>query len=586
MTLEEPWLEGAHRAIDSMAWAPVIGVDTETTGIDYIKDGRHYLVGVSTAWFNQRGELESFYFPFRHKRGENLPWEVFRRLVAILSHQSKKLVFANLKFDAHSFLTAGFDLSTWECEFRDIRIEQHYLNENFPKGLDVAARVYLKEHKTELLKDVAKAIGWENIPSEAMDEYARQDARLTLRLHQEIYLPQLRKTGLESLMAEAMRYRFLLFKMEQEGVGLDAEFCARKVEQGEARMKELRDLIGFDPNKRTQLAKYLLEDLQLPVIKRSPKTGAPSFDKEAMEEYDGLLELEGHSTAKQVLEYRGWSKAVSSLYEPAQRLVSPDGRIRTNLNQTGTRTGRLSSNGPNLQQLPRTSERPWNGDAKRAFHSGEGEFVLVGFDYSQLELRLATHYGKDPALREEFAKDDADPFRAIALGIFGEFTPDTRQSAKTFTYATNYGAGLAKVARQLGVTRAQVEEIYQNYQTSFPGIFRVSKIAEQRMKERGYIKYWTGRRRRIPAPKNEFDKDKRYAAYNSLLQGGGAELVKRAQLAAPHDANCKQVLQVHDEIVFKIRRDMVDEYTPQIIHAMTTFPEIDVRLAVAGKEWS
>lgn len=577
------WQEEALDAIDSLASASTIGVDTETTGKEYIKDGRDYLTGISTAWY-EGSEIKTFYFPFRHNEGENLPRVFLDKLKTVLNHPLKKLIFCNLKFDAHSFMTIGEDLSTWDSEFRDIRIEQHVLDENFPKGLDVMSNIYLKERKTEHLKDVAAIIGWANIPSQTMREYACQDARLTLRLHLEITGPALRKLAeLENLMGEMHAYRFLLFKMEQEGVGLDTEFCAAMAERGQRRMEDLIEAIGVDPGKRNNQLKLFLEDLELPVLKVSEKTGAPSFTRDVLEEYDIILENDNNPLAKQVLEYRGWMKAVSSLYLPAIKMVSPDGRIRTNLNQTGTRTGRLSSDKPNLQQIPRESKNPWNGNAKKAFNSGDDDFVLVGYDYSQLELRLGTHYGQDPALVEEFAKADADPFRAIAYGIFGVFNPDTRQKAKTFTYARNYGAGIGKVKAQLRVTDEQVREIYANYEQSFPGLFKVSKISQERMKQRGYIKYWTGRRRRF---KGDERYSKAFRAFNSLLQGGGAELVRRAQLRAPNNEECRQVLQVHDEIVFKIRKDKVEEYEPIIISAMTDFPDIKVPLAAAGKKWS
>jgi DNA polymerase-1 len=578
---EKSWEDRAFDAIESMACAVRIAVDTETTGVLLIKDGRHYLTGVSTAWRDLSGELQTEYFPFRHKEGYNLPWGIFEKLIAVLSHRSKKLTFANLKFDAHSFATAGFWMPNWECKLRDIRIDQHYLNENFPKGLDVAARIYLKESKSENLKEAANAIGWEYIPSEVMAPYAKQDARLTYLLEEKIYTPKLLKTGLAKLIPEAMQYRMLLFEMEQEGVGANLEFCAEMEERGEKRMAEIRADLGFDPNKRTQLGKFLLDTLGLPVLKRSEKTLKPSFDKEVMAEYDQLLAVENNKDAQLILQYRGWSKAVTSLYRPVQQLVSPDGRIRANLNQTGTVTGRLSSSNPNLQQIPRDSPNEWNGEAKKSFNSGDPDYVLLGFDYSQLELRLGAWYGQDKMLIDEFNKPDGDPFKPLAISIFGEMTEDTRFKTKHgLVYPTNYGAGKEKVRKQLGVTHEKLEEIYDNYYAALPGLFKVSDLCQKRMKSRGYIKYWTGRRRRIT------DERKIHASFNSLLQGGGAELVKKAQLQSPHNNECKQVLQVHDEIVFKVRKDKVEKYTPIIIESMTNFPQINVPLKVEGKKWS
>jgi DNA polymerase-1 len=568
----------ADTALRNMFHAQKIACDTETTGKELIKDGRHFLQGVSCAWRDSQG-FQSFYFPFRHKHGDNLPTHYAKQLETVLSHESKTTVWHNMKFDAHSGKTIDWDFTQWESEFRDTAIQLHYLNENLPKELDWAARTFLNDSKVNEVKRWANVLGWENIPSHLMDEYARHDAVLTYRLDDEIYWPRLKRRGLHALMPEAMQYALLLYSMEQEGVGVNLDFCAEMSERGDKRMAELRKELGFDPAKSTQLGKFLLEDLGLPIVKYT-KNGNPSFDKEALAEYDELLAATNNSAAKLVLQYRGWGKAVSSLYLPMQKLVSPDGRIRTNLNQVGTVTGRLSSDSPNLQQIPRSSPKEWNGRAKLAFHAGSEDYVLIGYDYSQLELRLAAHYGQDVQLIEEFAKEKADPFRPIAEGVFGAFNEETRQKAKTFTYATNYGAGKKKVASQLGVTMEQIHQIYDNYQASFPGIFKVADVCSARIKSRGYIKYWTGRRRHIT------DRRKDYIAFNSLLQGGGAELVKKAQLASPNNEECKQVLQVHDEIAWRVRRDKVEEYTPQIIEAMTNFPEITVPLKVEGKAWA
>jgi DNA polymerase-1 len=384
--------------------------------------------------------------------------------------------------------------------------------------------------------------------------------------------------------------------MEQRGVGTNPEFCERKVELGEGRMETISRQLHLNPASPKDLGTYLIEELDLPVVKHTPSCemcaadfpvdtheGKPSFDKHAIAEYDELLAATNNTAAKLITEFRGWQKAVSSLYKPALEKVGPDGLIRTEFKQHGTITGRLSSHDPNLQQIPRTTDKRWNGDAKSAFNSGRGnEFALYGWDYSQLELRISAAYGNETLLLEEFEKPDSDVFSVLAPRVFGVLTPDTRHYTKNgFVYPTLYGAGLKKIAYTINKSMAETEPLLRNYQASIPGIMGVSSKVTQLVAERGYVRYWDGRRRHI---KNRRES---YKAWNSVCQGGAAQLVKQAMLRIEklEDENFFMVLQVHDEITFAIRRDMISHYEPAIVEAMTDFPIFNVHLAVEGKEW-
>jgi DNA polymerase I-like protein with 3'-5' exonuclease and polymerase domains len=193
---------------------------------------------------------------------------------------------------------------------------------------------------------------------------------------------------------------------------------------------------------------------------------------------------------------------------------------------------------------------------------------------------LGTSYGREQVLLTEFEREGADPFSVLAVVIFGVLTPETRHDTKTFVYANLFGAGLAKIAAQLGRPVEEVEELYENYKNGIPGIMACSRKVNNAMKNRGYIKYWDGARRHMR------NKNDSYKAWNSLLQGGGAQLVKRAMLRCEEfeDENCYMVLQVHDEITFVIREGMVEHYEPMIVKAMTDW-DLGVRMAVEGKEW-
>ncbi len=169
----------------------------------------------------------------------------------------------------------------------------------------------------------------------------------------------------------------------------------------------------------------------------------------------------------------------------------------------------------------------------------------------------------------------------LAPRIFGILTPETRHDTKTFVYANLYGAGVRKIAAQLGRPVEEVEELYRNYKNTISGIMDVSKMVSQKIEKTGKIHYWDGRVRHMR------DRRKAYKGWNSVCQGGGAQLVKKAMLRIYNEVeseDCKMVLQVHDEITFVIRRDKIAEYEPKIVECMTDFP-LPVNLAVEGKEW-
>lgn len=350
----------------------------------------------------------------------------------------------------------------------------------------------------------------------------------------------------------------VLMAMESRGIGVDTEFCRNMELKGVDEMAKIVDELGLNPGKKNDLAKLLLEELELPVVKRSERTGAPSFDKFAMEEYDEILEHRDNPTAKKVLEYRGWQKAVSSYYRPYQELLSPDGRLRPNYKLHGTVTGRLSCERPNLQQIPKEGTKPWNGKTKQSFTPKEG-YKLVEVDYSQLELRLGTAYAREQSLMEVFSE---------GRDIFTEMSKDlkhSRQETKTLVYSIQYGAGARRVSNVFGVTEGAAKLIINNFYKTYPGFRKMTKACEQIVKEIGYLRLLSGRRRHFRGA------EEARKSFNSLIQGGAADLVERAMVRIFNQLDsedCRMLLQVHDSIIFEIKEDMVMDYVPKIIELM------------------
>jgi DNA polymerase-1 len=562
------------KVLEGLSRAEEIGIDTETTGLD-VRNGTDFCMGICVATERSMG-----YIPFRHK-SRNVDRHWLPRLWDVL--RTKPLIWHNRKFDMHSLRTLGVDPLELQGPQHDTLILAHLINEEwYSFELDSLARNLLKDSKRDgdPVKKYGELWGWENIPVELMAPYGSYDASLTLRLKQYLW-PLLVSQRLESVYQRESRFTRVLYKMEQRGIGVNKDLTRDMGERGRSRMGTIHRLLKFNPSSTTDLGHYLLDELGLPILGTTPK-GKPSFRKEIMEQYDEILQESKNPTARLIAEYRGWQKATTSLYEPLLTKIGPDGRIRTSFKQHGTRTGRLSSETPNVQQIPRGSNKPWNGKAKACFTAGIDGKTLIGWDYSQIELRVAASYGKETVLLREFDKEDADPFNALAPLIFGVLTPETRQDTKTFVYANLYGAGVAKIAATLGKSVEETQPLFQRYHQSIPGIIRVGRAVNEAMLEQGYITYWDGRKRHIR------NRDERHKAWNSMIQGGAAQMVKEAMLRIEEfeDDDCQMVCTVHDEVTFIITDGAIKDYQPKIEKAMTDWPQWPVKFAVEGKAWS
>jgi DNA polymerase-1 len=323
--------------------------------------------------------------------------------------------------------------------------------------------------------------------------------------------------------------------IKNRGIKIDVPFSQRKVIQGTKIMNTIKGDLGWNPGSSDQVGKYLIDELGLPVIKRSEKTGKPSFDKYAMEEYELYLEPMQNQTAQKVLTYRGWQKTVSSNFQAYLDLMDENQILHPSYKIHGTRTGRLSCEKPNLQQIPRDSPKPWNGDTKKAFIPRTSGLLLYSFDFKQVEFRLAAAYANEKDLLEIF-NSGADIFTEMSLRL-----GRPRHQIKTFVYATLYGAGKSKIGLILGVPKDEADDLYEEYHGTWPGFKRVSDKATQVAKQKKYIEYWTKRRRHLNGSLGQEYR----LAWNSVLQGGAFEIVKRRMLDLSTEPI---VLQVHDSI--------------------------------------
>ena len=564
-----------------------IAIDTETNGLD-IRDGTGFCIGVGVAGRflssldpSLNSKVLSGYYPFRHNVGTNLEVLDKYRLKNALENFQGWLIFHNSKFDLESLRTLGIN---YKGKFWDTMLMCHIINENFPYSKDLTSCVRTYVNKNDGKKDteefnlIVKMAGWANVPVEIMTDYAAYDPNLTLRLFEKIINLYGKEATLEFWDHKQDLVRCII-AMERRGVLVDKALCTRMSIIGRTQMDETEQLLGYNLASPIDLEKLFIQDLKLPIIKMGKSR--PSFNKEVMEEYEQILEhRNGDETAKTVLTFRGWQKAVTSNYEPYITLLSHDGRLRCNYKLHGTKTGRSSCTDPNLQQIPRSTTKEWNGKMKSCFIPQLG-FSLWGADYSQLEFRLGAAYGQQKNLLDIF---NAEPPR----DIFEEMSKDlgeNRYDTKQITYTIQYGAGYKKIAWRLGRPEEEGKAIKEKFYSAYPGIKKVSDMATMVVRVKGKVKLWSGRYRHFAFPSDEA-----YKAFNSVGQGGAADLFNYTMVRCfkeiDNEAECRMLLMIHDEIVWEIKNGMEDHYLPLIKNVMENGnPDFGVKFRVDIHPW-
>ena len=555
--------------------APILGVDTESNGKD-LRTGEGHTVGMSVAFSHDGINGYSYYFPFRHEHG-NLNWSYRDKLKTLI--ESKPLTAHHLRHDKLALESIGINVPK---DARCSLLAAHNVNENYLSyGLDYLARSVVGidgKMREDDFKMYLKAFGWGGIPAQVMAPYAARDAELHLEVHNHFWPLYMAEGGGDRWEVEK-EYAYFLNTMEGNGIEVDLELAQQQILLGELRMQEIVDDLGLNPGSNKDLKKLLIDEMGLPVH-HSGKTG-PSFDKKAMEYYEELLEYSHNPLAGEVLEYRGFQKAVSSYWKAYLRLVGLDGRIHPNFKQHGTKNSRLSCADPNGQQIPRVTSKPWNRRVKAGFVP-RGGYRLWEADYKQLEMRELAAYSKEPKLIKIFMDDNRDLFDEMALEM-GE----PRYDVKQLSYAIGYGAKPDKIAWMLNRTRAQGQNIYDKYFDKYPALLVLNDLAMSVAKGQGFVKFWTGRRRHFENPHMEAHK-----AVNSVMQGGAAEIVKRIQLRLDKeiDPECLQVLQIHDAVVFEIPDGQEKKHLPEIKRIMEDTPAIGADFGIPFRvdvhEWA
>ncbi|WP_052815548.1 DNA polymerase I [Aeromonas caviae] len=577
--------------------APLFAFDTETTSLDYMEAR---VVGVSFAI--EPGKAA--YVPFGHdylgapvQLSEAL---VLGKLKPLLEDPARLKVGQNLKYDRNVLLNHGIELQGIAY---DTMLESYVLNSTASRhDMDSLARRYLNV-ETISFEDIAgkgvKQLTFNQIELEQAAPYAAEDADITLRLHQALWGKLSAEPGLAKVFSEIeLPLLPVLARMERLGTTIEPKLLHQQSQEIEVRLAELEkqahELAGqeFNLSSPKQLGEILFTKLGLPIIKKTPK-GAPSTAEEVLAELAETYEL-----PRLLMEHRGLAKLKSTYTDKLPLMIKPQtGRVHTSYHQAVAATGRLSSTDPNLQNIPVRNEQ--GRRIRQAFIPCAG-YKLVAADYSQIELRIMAHLSGDKGLLTAFA-EGKDIHKATAAEVFGvaldAVTSDMRRSAKAINFGLIYGMSAFGLAKQLGIGRAEAQKYMDLYFERYPGVLEYMERTRQQADAQGYVETLFGRRLYLPDIKSRnagLRKAAERAAINAPMQGTAADIIKRAMINVDgwirgiEDESIRMLMQVHDELVFEIREEKLEEYIALIKEKMSAAAELHVPLVVeagTGDNW-
>jgi len=576
--------------------AELFAFDTETTSLDYSKA---QIVGVSFAVTPGTAA----YVPLAHDY-PGVPnqldrSEILEKLRSVLENPHKAKLGQNLKYDMHVLANHGIALRGIA---HDTMLESYVLNSTATKhNMDDLAKEYLgveTVHYEDVAGKGAKQIGFQEVPIEQAAPYAAEDADITLQLHQVLSAKLAQQPRLLELYTEMeVPLISVLARIENNGVLIDAAMLAQQSLELSSQIISLEqhahDLAGqtFNLGSPKQIQDILYDQQKLPVLKKTPK-GQPSTEESVLQE----LAID-YPLPKLILEYRSLSKLKSTYTDKLpQQVDGTTGRIHTSYHQAVAATGRLSSSDPNLQNIPIRSEE--GRKIRQAFIAPAGK-KIVAADYSQIELRIMAHLSADPGLLKAFTEGQ-DVHRATAAEVFGvapeQVTTDLRRSAKAINFGLIYGMSAFGLAQQLGLSRNQAQSYIDLYFARYPGVKNYMDSIRELAREQGYVETLFGRRLYLPEINSRNAARRRYAertAINAPMQGTAADIIKRAMIAADQwlyleNPDAKMIMQVHDELVFEIIEDQVDDCAANIRTLMCAAADLDVPLIVdigIGNNW-
>ena len=588
---------------DLKAWAKkidncsVFAVDTETSSLDTMTAD---LIGISLAC----NEGEGCYIPIKHSY-DGMPKQIPLNLIqktlgTAITKNQKKLVGQNLKFDLPMLNRHGIKVDEF---LGDTMLMSYVLNSTGTRhGLDRLSVYYLNYEPMkyeEVAGSASKQINFAQVEIPAATFYAAEDADITLRLFNHLNGMLKDQPKLINLLT-SIEYPMLqsLIRVETNGAKIDAQMLAEYSDELAIKIEELSKaafkMAGeeFNMDSPKQLVEILYNKLDLPVLKKTPK-GQPSTNEDTLQRL-----AEEYDLPKIIIEYRGLAKLKSTYTDSLINIQHPiTKRIHTSYQQAVTSTGRLSSTEPNLQNIPiKTSE---GRKIREAFIAEKGN-VLISADYSQIELRIMAHLSGDKNLTHAF-NNNIDVHSATASEIFNisleEVTPEHRRSAKAINFGLIYGMSAFGLTRQLGIPRHEAQAYLDTYFERYTGVRKYMDTTKELAKKNLFVETILGRKLHVAAI-NDSNGLRRQAAeraaINAPLQGSAADIIKKAmvdvdQWIGNNNSDIKMIMQVHDELIFEVKKSFADEALKNITSLMESSVKLDIPLIVdanTGANWN
>jgi DNA polymerase-1 len=581
--------------IEKINAAALTALDTETTSLDALQAE---LVGISLCF--EPGVAA--YIPVAH-RYPGAPAQLARdhvlaKLRPWLEDASKPKLGQHLKYDCHVLQNYGIHV---QGIAHDTLLESYVVESHRSHDMDSLALRWLNRKTisyVELCGKGASEIGFDEVDIERAAEYAAEDADITLQLHQALWPNVDKVDGLRFIYQTIeLPTARVLQRIERNGVFIDVQRLQAQSHELGIKLLQIEqqayELAGqpFNLNSPKQIGEIFFEKLKHPVVKKTA-SGAPSTDEEVLQKL-----AEDYPLPKLLLEYRGLSKLKSTYTDKLPKMVNPStGRVHTNYGQAIAITGRLSSNDPNLQNIPvRTAE---GRRIREAFVASPGN-VIVSADYSQIELRIMAHLSEDPAMLRAFASGE-DIHRATAAEIFGitvdEVQAEQRRAAKVINFGLIYGMSAFGLAGNLGIERSAAQMYMDKYFNRFAGVKRFMDDLRQQAKSHGFVETVFGRRLWLPeinSPNGPRRQAAERAAINAPMQGTAADLIKLAMIAVQDWLDREQlkslmVMQVHDELVLDVPMSELDQVKQTLPQLMAGVAQLKVPLVADvgyGPNW-
>jgi DNA polymerase I len=571
--------------------AQMICFDTETTGLD-----AHYDDIVGVAFSIEKGS--AYYMPLPADR--TLAVEYLKDFEEIFSDITKIFIGQNIKFDATLLKWYGLDV---KGRLFDTMIAHYLCEPDQRHKLDILAENYL-DYKMVPIEDLIgkgkNQLNMKDISLDKVKEYAGEDADITFQLY-DIMNQKLKENDLTELYwkIEAPLIR-ILRDMECEGVRLNAEFLHSYSKDLEKLIndteKQIYELAGvrFNIASPKQVGEVLFEKLKIPY--RWKKTGQGQYSTDV----EKLTELENeYDIIKKILEHRKYSKLKSTYVDALPEMINQrTGRIHSNFNQARAATGRLSSENPNMQNIPIRDEA--GREIRKAFIPRDENHIILAADYSQIELRLIAEISKDEVMLEAFHSGN-DFHRATAAKVYNvaleDVTSEQRRNAKTVNFSIIYGAGSTNLSRQLNISRTEAKELIDNYFAQFQGLKKYMEDTVDFARKNGYVSTLLGRKRvlrDINSRNSLASSNSERMAINTPIQGSSADMIKLAMISIheefiKNDFKSRMILQVHDELVFDVYKPELETIKPIISEKMkNAIPGLSVPILVemgTGDNW-